>query len=111
MIALGLAMAALLGHPAPPVAVGVGLSEYRVAVYRTRVRRGRLSLNVSNLGEDTHDLVVRTAAGTVVKRLKPLTPGTQRRAVVRLSRPGRYLLFCDIADHEARGMRTWLRVR
>ena len=111
MIALGLAMAALLGHPAPPVAVGIGLSEYRVAVYRPKVRHGRISFNVSNLGEDTHDLVVRTAGGTVVKRLKPLTPGTQRRAVVRLSRPGRYLLFCDIADHEALGMRAWLRVR
>ena len=111
MIALGLAAAALLGHPAPPVAVGIGLSEYRVAVYRPRVRRGRISLNVSNLGEDAHDLVVRTAAGTIVRRLSPLSAGGRRRVELRLQRRGRYLLFCDIADHEARGMRAWLRVR
>ena len=110
MIALALAAAVFASSPRPP-AVGVGLQEWQVSVYRSQVPAGRIRLNVTNLGEDTHDLVVRTRTGKVVRRLDPIRAGGRRRAAVRLRRPGRYTLFCSIADHESRGMKAWLRVR
>jgi FtsP/CotA-like multicopper oxidase with cupredoxin domain len=110
VIVLALAAAVLASSPRPP-AVGVGLQEWQVAVYRSQVPAGRIRLNVTNLGEDTHDLVVRTRAGKVLKRLEPIRPGGRRRAELRLRKPGRYTLFCSIADHESRGMKARLRVR
>ena len=110
MIALALAAAVIASSPPAP-AVGVGLQEWQVAVYRSQVPAGRIRLNVTNLREDTHDLVVRTRTGKVVRRLDPIRAGGRRRAAVRLRKPGRYTLFCSIADHESRGMKARLRVR
>jgi hypothetical protein len=110
-LALALAAAVVASDPPPPPAVGVGLQEWRVAVYRPQVPAGRIRLNVTNLGEDAHDLAVRTRRGKVVKQLDPIPAGGRRRAQVRLRKPGRYTLVCTIADHEARGMKARLRVR
>ena len=110
MIALALAAAVFASSPRPP-AVGVGLQEWQIAVYRAQVPAGRIRLNVTNLGEDTHDLVVRSHARKVRKRLEPETYGGRRRAKLRVGQPGGYMLFCSIADHESRGMKARLRVR
>jgi hypothetical protein len=111
-----IALAALLagfvgaGEPPPrPPAVGVGLLEWQVSVYRPSVPAGPVRLNVTNLGEDTHDLVVRTRAGRVVKRMSPLMSGRRKTVRATLSR-GRYDLVCTIADHEQLGMSSTLRV-
>jgi hypothetical protein len=112
VIAALVMLAGLGGVDAPPPrppAVGVGLLEYQVAVYRPSVPAGRVRLNVTNLGEDTHDLVVRTRAGVVVKHMSPLMPGRRRTVRATLVR-GRYDLVCTIADHEALGMTGRLRV-
>jgi len=107
MIAALLAVAAAA---APSTAVGVGLSEFNVAAYRTRIPAGTVRFNASNLGEDIHDLAVSTARGRVVARLAPLKAGERATLKVRLRTPGRYRLVCTIADHEARGMRATVRV-
>jgi hypothetical protein len=95
--------------PPRPPAVGVGLLEWQVAVYRASVPAGAVRLNVTNLGEDPHDLVIRTRAGRVVKRMSPLMAGRRRTVRATLGR-GRYVLVCSIADHEQLGMRGRLRV-
>ena len=41
---------------------------------------------------------------------EPVTPGGFRERTLRLV-PGRYRLWCTIADHRARGMQAALRVR
>lgn len=97
------------GEPPRPPAVGVGLLEWQVAVYRASVPAGPVRLNVTNLGEDTHDLVVRTRAGRVVKRMSPLMSGRRRTLRATLGR-GRYVLFCSLPKHEQLGMRGRLRV-
>ena len=43
--------------------VGVGLREFRIALYRSRIRPGRVRLNLENLGEDGHDVQVLGPSG------------------------------------------------
>ena len=95
----------------PPVAtaVGVGAREFRLAAYRTSVPRGVVRFNLANYGEDGHDLVVRTREGRELGRTGEVRSGKRTTLQVRLA-PGSYRLVCDVADHEARGMRTSIRV-
>ena len=94
-------------------AVGVGLREYRVALYRSRVLPGRVRLNLENLGEDGHDLRVigPSGAASAVRGTSPeVKPGARYTLKVTLRRRGLYRLVCTLADHEARGMVARLRV-
>lgn len=96
---------------AAPVSTAVGVSqrEFRLTPYRTRVPVGEIRFNVTNYGEDTHDLVVRSAAGRVLRRSAEVRPGARAAVVLRLRR-GTYRLSCDVADHAQRGMRATIRV-
>jgi hypothetical protein len=108
-----LAAAALAANAAAasrPTAVGVGEREWRVSLYRSHVPTGRVRLNARNFGEDRHDLAVRTRSGKVLATLRELRPGQTGTLAVRLRKPGRYVVFCSLAGHEARGMRAVLRV-
>jgi plastocyanin len=95
---------------AAATAIGVGEREYAIAIYRPRVRPGRIKFNVRNLGEDVHDLVVERAGrrvgglGTVIK------PGSTATLRLNLRAPGHYVLVCTVADHERRGMKATLTV-
>jgi hypothetical protein len=91
-------------------AIGIGEREFRIAVYRPRVRAGALRFNVRNLGEDDHDLVVRRAGRRIGGLRAVVRPGATATLRLTLRRPGRYELVCTVADHEARGMRATLRV-
>lgn len=97
-------------HHAAAQSVGVGEREFAIAVYRPRVRAGTLKLNVRNLGEDDHNLVVRRAGRRVGGLHAVVRPGERATLRLTLRRPGRYLLVCTVADHERRGMRATLRV-
>jgi plastocyanin len=109
---LGAALAAHLAtapaaKPAPPVSTAVGVSqrEFRLTPYRTRVPAGEVRFNVTNFGEDVHDLVVRDARGRVLRRSAEVKAGG--RTVVRVKlRRGAYRLSCDVANHAQLGMRA-----
>ena len=103
-------MFAVDAAPAPATAVGIGEREFSIAVYRPTVRPGRIKLNVRNLGEDVHDLVVRHAGRRIGGMTAVIKPGGVATLRLTLRRPGRYQLVCTIADHQARGMRATLRV-
>ena len=90
-------------------AVGVAAREFRLSVYRPRVRAGEVRFNVTNYGEDVHDLVVRDSRGRVRGRTAELRPGRRAVLALRLGR-GAYRLSCDVADHASRGMRAGLKV-
>ena len=90
--------------------VGVGLREFRVGLYRDHVRPGVVKLNLQNFGEDPHDLVVRTLSGRIVARGPVVRSGDRQSFSVRLPRPGRFVVFCSLADHEQRGMHARLVV-
>ena len=102
---------ALVAALLAPTPVGVGEREWRVSLYRSQVPVGVVRLNVRNFGEDGHDLSVRTRAGKVLGSLPELRPGETGTLRVRLRRPARYVVFCSLAGHEARGMRAVLRVK
>jgi FtsP/CotA-like multicopper oxidase with cupredoxin domain len=99
------AAAAALAAPTP---VGIGLTEWQVSLGRARVPAGRVTFNVTNIGEDGHDFAVRRK-GRIRAHVPELRPGEHATATVRL-RTGRYVLFCGLPEHEQRGMKTRLRV-
>jgi plastocyanin len=111
-VALALAPGAGAAGGARPAstAVGVGEREFRINVYRPVVAPGALRLNVTNRGEDVHDLVVFDRRGRVLAASGEIGAGARVTLRVTLLRPGTYRLLCTRDDHAARGMRAWLRV-
>ena len=97
-------------RPSRPTAVGVGEREWRVSLYRSRVPVGSVRFNVRNFGEDGHDLAVRNRFGRVRGTLPEIEPQSTGSLLVRLRRPGRFVVFCSLAGHEELGMRAVLRV-
>ncbi|MEJ7891429.1 MAG: hypothetical protein WKF94_02165 [Solirubrobacteraceae bacterium] len=91
-------------------AVGIGLSEWEVAIYRPKVTVGKVRFNITNLGEDPHDFAVRTAGGRILKQAPELTPGGQLTTPFRFKRKGTYTLVCTLTGHEELGMVSTIRV-
>jgi hypothetical protein len=112
LAALAAALPAAVAEAArkpPATAVGVGASEFRFSVYRASVPRGPVRFNLTNRGEDAHDLVVLDRAGNQLARSGEVRSGERTTLSIRL-KPGTYRLRCDLADHAKRGMRTTIRV-
>jgi plastocyanin len=84
--------------------------EWRATPSRTRARPGTLSIEVVNIGEDDHNLVVARAGGGPRATSGTLRPGDRVKISVR-ARRGTYKLLCSISDHAERGMRSKIRVR
>ena len=111
------ALAAALVVPAayavtvrPPSRIQVTSSEFEFVLSRTKVRQGRTILQLVNLGEDPHDLAIRRVAPDArTYTTKELGPEGITSISFRLY-PGRYALWCTIADHRAQGMRAVLMV-
>jgi plastocyanin len=98
-------------HAAANTAVGVSEREYRINVYRRTVPPGTVRFNVTNFGEDAHDLAVVTRRGTVLAASPEIRSERRATLKVRLTRPGTYRLLCMKVDHAARGMRATVVVR
>jgi plastocyanin len=112
-VALALASGAGAAPAARPAstAVGVGEREFHINVYRPVVAPGALRLNVTNRGEDVHDLVVLDRRGRRIAASGDIGAGARATIRVTLLRAGTYRLLCTRDDHAARGMRARLRVR
>jgi hypothetical protein len=95
--------------PRPPARVQVVAQEFRYSLSRTRVRSGRVIIELVNRGQDTHDLDLRRVGGTRIYHFPSVQPGQIVDRELKLV-PGRYLLWCAVADHQERGMRAMLRV-
>jgi plastocyanin len=102
-------------HSAPhahraSVAVGVAEREWGISSYRARVRPGRVRFNVTNFGEDAHNLQVVGPHGY----RSPVSPDIRAHDhytfSIKLKRPGVYRLICTKPGHVQRGMRTAIRV-
>jgi plastocyanin len=101
--------AAARPHAYASSAVGVGAREFRFAVYRATVPAGTVSFDVTNYGEDAHDLVVLDRRGRVIGRTGKVRAGAHGVVSVRLA-PGTYRLRCDLANHARLGMHATIRV-
>ena len=106
MIALLAAVALAL----PSTSVGLGMREYRFSVYRPTVHAGRVTFNMTNFGEDAHNLRI-TGPGGYRSAVSPdVAAGERARFTVHLRRAGLYRLVCLKPGHAAKGMRATLRV-
>ena len=93
-----------------PVAIGVAEREFRISAYRKVVKPGPVKFNVTNYGEDTHDLVVRGPRGFQAASAE-IDSGARTSLTVTFRRPGTYTLLCMRANHASLGMRAKLLVR
>ena len=105
MIATALVLLALA-----PSRVQVGADEFRYSLSRQTIKAGPTVVQLVNYGEDEHDLRLRRRGGTRVYRVGKVRPGGVRELEARLL-PGRFTLWCSLADHRARGMSATLVVR
>ena len=107
MIALALALVALLPAPAR---VQVGADEFRYSLSRQSIKAGPAIIELVNYGEDEHDLRLRRVGGSRTYVVGTVRPGRTTALEARLL-PGRFTLWCSLADHRRRGMSATLVVR
>ncbi|HEX6619985.1 MAG TPA: hypothetical protein VF024_10025 [Solirubrobacteraceae bacterium] len=103
--------AVVLAAAGPATPVGLGMREYRYSVYRSSVHAGTIAFNMTNFGEDAHNLRVSGPGGyrsAVSRDVKP--GGGHLRFTVHLLRAGTYRLVCLKPGHAAKGMKATLRV-
>ncbi len=112
--AAALALAAAVALPAiagtHPARMQVSAREFNLALSKQSVHPGRTILELVNFGEDPHDLRLRRIGGKRVYRVAVTLPGDRSELDFRVV-PGRYRLWCSIADHRQRGMSAVLTVR
>ncbi len=101
-------LAALLSPS--PARVQVAADEFNFALSRPTIRSGPAVIELVNYGEDEHDLRLKRLGGTRTYRVGTVRPGVVARLETRLA-PGRFLLWCSLADHRSRGMTARLTVR
>ena len=95
--------------PPPPARVQVVAQEYSYSLSRSKVKAGKVIVELVNRGQDTHDLDLQRVGGTHTFHFPDVKPGHYVDRELRL-RPGRYRLWCGISDHKDRGMRAVLLV-
>ena len=104
------------GHHQPAahkssVAVGVAEREWGISSYRTRVKPGRVRFNVTNFGQDAHNLQVVGPHGFRSAVTPDIKAHEHYTLSLTLRRKGVYRLICTKPGHVQRGMRTAIRVR
>jgi hypothetical protein len=93
-----------------PTRVQAVAREFTLVLSRSSVPNKRVKIELANFGEDPHDLKLRRIGGTRTFAILETPPGEQTTRTFDL-RPGRYRVWCSIADHRELGMETTLRVR
>jgi plastocyanin len=96
--------------PHPPARVQVAAQEYSFALSRAAIKAGPAIVELANFGEDPHDLRMERIGGKRVYATPVVQPGDQYDLVVKLL-PGKYRLWCSIANHRTLGMQAVLIVR
>jgi plastocyanin len=83
-----------------------------LAPERDRLGAGRITFTAYNRGMDDHNLSVDSESRAVhYGSVDVLTGSTDDPPTLTLDlAPGRYVLFCNIGDHETRGMRSTITV-
>lgn len=90
--------------------VQVSGKEFWYALSRRAVAPGTAIVEFVNFGEDPHDMRIRRVGGTRTYKTPLVQPGGYFDLELKLV-PGRYKLWCSIANHEALGMKAMLTVR
>ena len=93
-----------------PARLLMSAKEFSYVLSRQKLRAGPVVIQLANAGEDAHNLRLRRI-GAKRNRLVPRAEPGERAELSRKLKPGRYYLWCSIADHEERGMRARLLVK
>jgi plastocyanin len=100
----------LIAGAPPPARVQVVAQEFRYALSRQTIKAGWAVIELRNAGQDAHDLRLRRVGGTRVYVWPISQPGAVVDRTVKLL-PGRYRLYCGVANHRALGMQATLVVK
>lgn len=92
-----------------PARLQVVSKEFGLTLSRASVPRGKVRVELANFGEDPHDLRLRRIGGTRTYAIPETAPGERTTRTFTLV-PGRFRVWCAVADHRALGMRATLRV-
>ena len=84
--------------------------EFGFTLSRPVIKAGPVIVQLANFGEDEHDLRARRVGGTRTYRIRTVAPGSVAELEARFL-PGRFRLWCSLADHRARGMSAVLVVK
>ena len=96
--------------PHVPARVQVVAREFSLALSRPMINAGRATIELANFGEDPHDLRLQRVGGTKIYGWRIAQPGVVEDRTLALA-PGRYRLWCSLANHRAFGMLATLVVR
>jgi plastocyanin len=100
----------VIAAPPPPARVQVVAQEFGFALSRQTIKAGWAIIELRNSGQDAHDLRLRRIGGTRVY-VVPLTQSGQTVDREFKLLPGKYRLYCGVANHRALGMQATLVVR
>ena len=102
--------AVLFGLTTPaPSRLQVVAKEYSFGLSRVHVKAGTAVIELANFGQDPHDLRLQRIGARHVAGLGVVAPGARAELAVNLA-PGRYSLWCSVANHRQLGMRATLIV-
>jgi uncharacterized cupredoxin-like copper-binding protein len=88
----------------------VTLDDYLIRPQQIRVPKGEpIRITVSNHGRLGHTFRIRRGATHVLLAITTIPPGRSKTATIELE-PGRYTMFCALANHEELGMSGKLTV-
>jgi len=108
--ALVLAAPASGGHH-DPAFVQVAAREFSFSLSRSGIKPGPAAIEMVNFGADPHNLVIRRLKdGAVLGNSGAVLSGARGEIDLKL-KPGKYVLYCSFANHEALGMSATLKVK
>ena len=108
--AVALAAAPTSAALAPaPARIQVSAKEFFFSLSRHKVVAGPAIVELVNFGEDPHDLRLARLGGGRVWKTPLVYPGAYYDLDARLV-PGRYRLWCSVANHRKLGMQALLTV-
>ena len=109
-VAAGLTLVGPAAALAPPARMQVAATEFNFGLSRHTIKAGRALIELANYGEDPHDLRLHRIGGTKTWGTRVVAPESTAILSAKLP-PGKYRLWCSIADHRARGMSALFTVR
>jgi hypothetical protein len=93
-----------------PARLQVVAREFTFTLSRPSIPAGPAIVEVVNLGMDPHDLRLQRIGGARIYGTPLVQPSGRFELDLPRLLPGRYRLWCSVADHRLRGMTATLRV-
>lgn len=102
---LSLAANSLAAGKHYPSSLGVRGVEYDLTLSRITIKPGQSNVYFNNAGGDAHDLVIKRVGGKKKHKSGAPTPAGQVDVLhVTFQKDARYVLFCSLKHHRAKGM-------